>query len=115
MIGIIERNKKPIQDLIKSRLVTNELIEGDGIRRIAHENLLIDVKANTNDTILDGCTLQTVLYQYAADFLLTYIDIVWPLDFHLIIYIVLQRLAKRHRYDLCDMKLLIGRNLLRMN
>ena len=115
MIGIIERNKKPIQDLIKSRLVTNELIEGNGIRRIAHENLLIDVKANTDDTLLDGSTLQTVLYQYAADFLLTYIDIVWPLDFNLIIYIVLQRLAKRHRNDLCDMKLLIGRNLLRMN
>jgi len=85
MIGIIERYEKPIKDLIKGRLLANELIEGNGIRRITYKDLLIDIQSDADDTVLDCRTLQTVLYQYATDFPITHIDIVRPLDSNLLL------------------------------
>ena len=64
-----------------------------GIRRITPEYLLIDIQPDADNAIHDGTALQSVLYQDATDLLVTDIDVIRPFDFHLIIYIGLQRCA----------------------
>ena len=77
------------------------------------EHLLVDVQPDTDDAVLDAVALKTVLNQDAGNLLALDVDVVGPFDFHLIIYIVLQRLAEGYADPLADGELARGRQRLR--